>query len=355
MPQKDVVVENFYVATDSIKSLYSAAVVNYSSVNATIKNGFVDTTLLSPISIVGENLGKQENILFMSAPNMQTDSFAYHLDLYECQKQGCLKGTFYDSASYALKKHWSREDGYPIFVDSAHNPIYKVRFVIHQDTAEIFTNANSSIKHFPSVQTTDFIGWYKFGNFYTTKRDLITSDYLFRWQDSLVLAAYKGSEEKARVDAAYCIDYMFDFQKDYSDTYKAYYEKNNMVWPSYDTESVQTRDCLDDNNDGILNWDDPTSTEYTKTMRDALARIKESMGTTSIVNGFYKENLQVSNRMSKTIYISGAQIGSPYVVLDVRGRVVQKNSVKMSNFRGFCSLCGGVGRSLSSGFLLFPG
>ena len=26
-----------------------------------------------------------------------------------------------------------------------------------------------------------------------------------------------------------------------------------------------------------------------------------------------------------------------------------------SDVRGFCSLCGGVGRSLSSGFLLFPG
>ena len=57
------------------------------------------------------------------------------------------------------------------------------------------------------------------------------------------------------------------------------------------------------------------------------------------------EQLPITNRFMFALVFSHKRIAKPFLEALLGVKI----------FGGFCSLCGGVGRSLSSGFLLFPG
>lgn len=334
LPQNSVTIENFYVASKVIDAPYKAGAVYYNSVSATIKNGFIDKDLSPSLPAIEKNLGIQENVLLLTTSEMQTDSFAYFLDIKECEKNKYSTSSCYDT-SFSPRNHWSRESNYPIFADSVHKPIYKISFINHQDTIRKYTNSQAFINDFPLEVSSNFIGWYKFGKWYITRADEILSNYLFGWVDSLVVAVYKEDEVLAQTDVGYCIDYILSFQKEYGESLRTYYEMNNMPWVKINADSAVSQYCQDENGDGILNWKDPSSSFSTSidAMKKSLENVKNSLNEMTIVNSSKKKSIQINlNVANRTIQISSAPIGSDYIVFDMHGRVLKKGHIDSSNF-----------------------
>ena len=154
LPQKSITIENFYVATDSIDSPNAAVFVNYNSVTTTLQDGYWDSTLLKNLPLVGENLGIEKNLFAVDTKSLQSDSFAYKLDMANYAAlflgNGNITNWNYKSSFYykgsAYYYHWSRDDGYPIFADSLHNPIYQITFVTKNNCSSLNCDADSS-KH----------------------------------------------------------------------------------------------------------------------------------------------------------------------------------------------------------------
>ena len=207
LPQKSINIRNFYVATDSIDSPNAAVFVNYNSVTATLQNGYFDSTLLKNLPLVGENLGVEKNLFGTDTKSLQSDSFAYELDManYVTYFSGPgyydwlnYKSSFYkDCRRYSeCYYHWSRDDGYPIFADSLHNPIYQITFVTKNncsvlncdaDSSKRYTNYKGFVDSIPEL-TEDYI-WVINNRKFNT---LDLKKYVFSWQDTLVVASYQN-------------------------------------------------------------------------------------------------------------------------------------------------------------------
>lgn len=321
-------IKNFYVASDSIKAPNAAGFVNYNSVTSYVSDGYLDTNRITAISLIGENVGEASNLFYRSTSELRQDSLAYKLDINQCNYGSCYKHSFYKKE----KGHWSRENEYPIFSDSIHNPIIQVSFVNGNDTTIHYTDYSKKINPFPSINIDPFLGWFKYNpNGYMSKDKLISSNNSFEWSDSIVVALFKGDEEKGKELFAYCIDYMLDYQKEYAKIMREYYLHEGLSTTGIREDSIPVVYCLDDNNDGILNWSDPSSNSYSY-----LAAEKKSLEIakqTVKIDYHHHRHIDFSAiAYNKIIQISCNSKGKDYTLFDMQGRIIRNGIVSSSKF-----------------------
>ena len=280
LPQNEITIKNFYVATDTIDAPNAAAFVNYNSTTATLQNGYFDGSLMKNLPLVGENVGAEKDLFTVDTKTLQSDSLAYILDI--ANYSGNYKSSFYSTSSWSNPTyHWSRDDGYPIFMDTEHNSIYQVVFISHKkcsslncelDSAKYYTNYKGLINPFPQLNDSSI--WVLDNQTYIKRNNpSVPENYKFDWSDSLVFATYKNCNELASIDMGCCMNYMLDFQEEYADSYNRYIERFSQIYESqYGTspnytylskDSIAMNYCLDDDKDGILNWNDSNSYSYT--------------------------------------------------------------------------------------------
>ena len=114
------------------------------------------------------------------------------------------------------------------------------------------------------------------------KNSSISNNFVFSWSDSLVIASYPKCNDFASTDMGCCMTYMLDFQEEYADAYNRYIDKFSQVYeeqygsnPNYthfSKDSIAMNYCLDDDKNGLLNWNDPNSTSYSSynTMKSSI-------------------------------------------------------------------------------------
>ncbi|MDY6264994.1 MAG: hypothetical protein SPM09_11350 [Fibrobacter sp.] len=381
LPQKDITIQNFYVTTNSISAPHSSALVYYNSVTATLKNGYYNIELLGDIPSIEENLGTALNIHAVDSKTMQSDSLAFALDYANCID--CSKFVFYDT-TYTKGNRWTRESGYPIFSDSI-NPIYRVVFVWHKtkscdengcelDSVVKYTDYNGTIKPFPQIDNVE--KWFVTkdnARLNMSTNDFIMQDHKFTWEDSLIVAVYSDCDDFADKDMGCCINYMFAFQREYAKVMNPRYGWN------LDPKSVSNGYCLDENDNGVLNWKDSSSSWYTmylsmdNTMTSilnarssssemssanvldvsssSLSQISDSLkssssneilsssGTTAYVVSMSKGDFDVIG-IGKCIHIISAPFGNSYSIMDLQGRVLKGGYVKSKEFSITLSVAG---------------
>ncbi len=147
------IVKNSFSYGDSAK-----AGVVYTN-KGTVTNCHYDSTVLTGLSTVAPNSG-------MTTASMQKDQFAWVLNT--------------TNGTEANSQVWSRVDGYPVFADSAHLPVYKVVFDDALGaTANRYTNYKGSVT-FPDDPEPDsgyiFIGWFDAGGNKVTANTVFTGD-----------------------------------------------------------------------------------------------------------------------------------------------------------------------------------
>ena len=289
LPQNAITIKNFYVATDTVEGPNAAAFVNYNSTTATLQNGYFDGTLKKNLSLVGENVGVEKDLFIVDTKTLQSDSIAYILDI--ANFSGSYKSSFYSVDSWSTPTHhWSRDIGYPVFADSAHKPIYQVVFISHKkcsssscelDSNKRYTNYRGLINSFPELA--DGSSWVMGGQAWIKRKNSsISNNFVFSWSDSLVIASYPKCNDFASTDMGCCMTYMLDFQEEYADAYNRYIDKFSQVYeeqygsnPNYthfSKDSIAMNYCLDDDKNGLLNWNDPNSTSYSSynTMKSSI-------------------------------------------------------------------------------------
>lgn len=264
LPQNTITIKNFYVATDTIDAPNAAAFVNYNSTTATLEKGYFDGALLENMPLVGENLGIGKDLFVVDTKILQSDSLAYVLELGNC---GGVRN------NCNTKGHWSREDEYPIFADSMHKPISQVVFISHKkcslsscelDSNNRYTNYKGLINSFPEL--TDGV-WTLLSQMYITRNTpSLDKNFVFGWQDSLVVASYQNCDDLASTDMGCCMNYMLDIKEEYADAYNRYFDKYEQLYgnyPNYYThvtkDSVNMYFCQDSNNNGVIDWNDANS------------------------------------------------------------------------------------------------
>lgn len=289
LPQNAITIKNFYVATDTVEGPNAAAFVNYNSTTATLQNGYFDGTLKKNLSLVGENVGVEKDLFIVDTKTLQSDSIAYILDI--ANFSGSYKSSFYSADSWSTPTyHWSRDIGYPVFADSAHKPIYQVVFISHKicsssscelDSNKRYTNYRGLINSFPELA--DGSSWVMGGRAWIKRKNSsISNNFVFSWSDSLVIASYPKCNDFASTDMGCCMTYMLDFQEEYANAYNRYIDKFSQVYeeqygsnPNYthfSKDSIAMDYCLDDDKNGLLNWNDPNSTSYSSynTMKSSI-------------------------------------------------------------------------------------
>lgn len=319
-------IDNFYVASNSIDAPNAAAFINYNSVTATVKNGFCDATKLPDLPLIGTNLGEIYDLSYKTTIELQTDSMAYLLDT--CNHD------------YNSNEHWSREYGYPMFMDSSHSAIYKIAFIWHnpnycsmlcqcnQNISYHYTNYKSLVDPFP--QSKDISKWLvPSRNQVVHGNQPVFNNYVFNWFDTLVVATYQECDDYASTDIGCCLSYMLDFQKEYASMMNQYYNQDFLS-----RDSIDLSYCLDDNKNGTLNWNDPSSqlSNVYQSMVNLIESVKPYINpnpdalVTNNIPIFY---ITVEGH---GIQITNAKIGSAYAVFDMQGRVLKKGRVQSANF-----------------------
>lgn len=279
LPQTNISIKNIYVATDSINAPHAAGLINYNSVTSTVKNGFLDTTLLSSnIPLIEDNVGISYNIEYKSTEELQTDSMAYILDdLSDYLKQSNSNKSLFYQNKYIKAIHWSRGNGYPIFGDSIHNPIYKIFFINDADSVYQYTDSSSHIYPFPqkndhvwlnkkkvSGYIDDLIAPDSNKTFVWQDSVLIDSNTTFTWSDSQAISVPITCNDKPENDLKCCMEYMFNFMNEYDSVSTEYYHTIHKM--NYTSSSryvlMPVTNCLDKNSNGILDGLDSSSDAY---------------------------------------------------------------------------------------------
>ena len=327
-------IDNFYVAADTIDAPNAAAIVLYNSVTATIKNGYFDSTQLHNLPMIGNNLGNVNNLFYRSESEMKSDSIAYILDT--CNHD------------YNSNQHWSRDLDYPIFKDSIHNPIYKVSFVFSDpkscfsksscnlDSTIYYTNYTGRISELPLLNT-DGKWLIPSRNLVIYGNQTVSNDHVFNWYDTLAYAAYQNCDEYASANINCCLQHILDFEQEYADIMNSY-QKKEVVSP----DSIVMTFCFDDNNDGILNWDDPNSylsTTY-QSMNTTINNIKPLISSSSSSNDSPYSSFEETTshqsliKINHTIKIHGKDVQiitnagyTPFTIFDMQGRVLTKGLI----------------------------
>ena len=323
LPQDLVFVKNFYVATDKIDAPNAAAFVNYNSATGTLQNGYLDGTLLDSLSLVGENLGVGKDLFVVNTKVLQSDSIAYVLDIANFSEG--YKSSFYNTSSRRPTCHWSRDDGYPIFADSVHNPIYQVIFTSHKkcsslscelDSNKRYTTYKGLVSSIPEL--TDGNIWVLQNQGYMKKYTSSNlKSYEFGWSDSLVVALYKNCNDLASTDIGCCVNYMFEFQEEYANAYNRYIDMlGHSDYTHVSKDAVAMNYCLDDNNDGVLNWNDSSS--YLHTLYNSQ---KNNIAT---YNGLYNQSMS-SSSVNQT-NVSSSSNGQSENIVQVKDELPNCNS-----------------------------
>ena len=362
LPQRKILIKNFYVAADSIVAPNSAAFVYYNSVTTSLKNGYFDIDRLKNVSPIEENLGVAWNIYGVDTKTLQSDSLAFALDSANCGNR--QKFIYYDTL-YTKENHWTRDTAYPIFSDSI-QPIYRVVFVWHKskicnkescalDSVVQYTDSKGLVKQFPQL---DGVGkWFvpKMDNShsYLSTSDTISKNHKFSWKDSLVVALYSDcNDSNAAVDLGCCINYMLEFQKEYAKAFNARYGK-------IDSGKIYSGYCQDENEDGILNWNDSTSSWFSmyasmERTIESIHVVESSSGESSyssseVLNHSSSSSEPISSEtilnvvenadngikvvnVDRSIYILSGSVGNSYSIMDIQGRVIKKGYVKSKMF-----------------------
>lgn len=353
---RNQILQNFYVATDSIDGYKKAAFV-YSIENGSIDNGYFDNELLKDLPLVVKNEGKSNNIYASNSSAMQTDSLAFTLDI--------TNNDYYTYPSI----HWSHDSSYPIFTDSIHNPIYRITFIFQEenscsenficklDTIAKYTNYKGILDSFPQLENGR---WTLFNNSYTTYIKPIDEKHKFNHTDTLIVASYQNCNEHASTNIGCCINYMLDFETEYAsltDFFEAE-TKNGKTYYRLSSNIIQPSLCYDDNHNGLLNWKDSTSYifEYFQLLEADYQNLKYGNSSCSATNSSSSRGLSSSSKakssssiktnftpivlstpfaihaFERTLQISAAPIGSTYAIFDMQGRILKKGLVESDNF-----------------------
>src|SRR5574344_687220 len=136
---------------------------------------YFDSSLADVTSAVS-GVSDTDSVRGRSTDEMQADEFAWRLNTSDG-----------DSANIGV---WSRGNGYPVFADSVHFAIRRIRFVSGSDTTLVYTDSTAILKSLPAMPAkTDsvFIGWV-----YDSTKILTTTDRMT--QDVIAVPKYlKGS------------------------------------------------------------------------------------------------------------------------------------------------------------------
>ena len=364
---------NFYIAADSLNAPNTAAFVHHNE-GGLVQNGFLDGDLLKEIPLISENEGVTKSLFVSNTQIMQSDSFAFALDMNNFSNENKY-WLFYRKNT----NHWSRENDYPIFSDSTHAPIYKITFITHKsnsctdkyicelNSTNKFTNFNGNIDNFPLLQENAY--WVLFDIRREYKMFPIQHNHTFDWKDSLVVASYKNCNEFASTNTSCCINYMLDFEKEYASIMNPYYMGR---YPSYhySPDTTDSQYCLDKNQNELLDWNDSSSNWHTSFLsrKAELDEIKQNLYSSSEVGNTSSSTESISSsslnnekssssskRISSsstktelipiispaqfaihihthTLQISTAPIGSIYAIFDMQGRILKKGLVESENF-----------------------
>ena len=278
-------VQNFYVAVDSIKAPYASPFVYKNTETDTndiiMKNGYLDEKIRLDTIILKSplNVGVVESLFIRNTEEMQMDSFAFVLDVFNLRG---AKPCFYRACGYDINEwglwseadsHWSREEGYPIFSDSVHKPIYQVLFVRSvNDTIYKWTNYKGQITSIPKLDGNKI--W----------DDFVDENSVFDWEDSVVIAkcVYSSSSSMNSSSSANVL----------------YYEDE----PLYGNSS----------SDYALSSSDEANTPT---------------GVTSLIPN-QQFTIQVSGR---NLRVTKASNGVVYIVFDMQGRVLKQGRIESAN------------------------
>lgn len=264
-------IKNVYVATDSIIAPNAAIFVNYhhSYYNRELKfedsltNIYYDKSLLAEIPLIGENSNSNamRNIVGNYTKAMQSDSFSFVLN------QNSLND--YNS------RCWSRDSLYPIIADSIHQPILKVPFITYKndscfnrecqvDTLARYTNYKGVISSFPELDSSKKWFLFKIKNYSNTqvlfKDRYISDEYKFDNNTNFVVALYDNCNESAASKQICCLSHIINFYKEYS--YAQYGSKAESTYSGTNYDSAFVSFCQDDDENGLLNWADSNSSQY---------------------------------------------------------------------------------------------
>ena len=330
-------IKNFFVASPKIDAPMSAAFVYSNGVGITIANGYLDSDLLPSIPLIAENVGEIINLQRYSTKQMITDSFAYVLNYNGFGKN------IHDN-------HWSRDDSYPIFVDSSHFAILKISFIQKEDTIVKYTNYKKEIQNIPKNTDSNFIGWYQ-GIPNEKKDSMEISKHLFEEKDSLIYAAYKGSAEEAQKNISSCLGFMFEKCDDWNSILLEYDSRYGLSSTTVSANAFIY--CSDENKNGILNWADSMSVWYSTYNRqneviESYKRNLESVssssakGTSSSIESSSskdREAIVVTAKpkfsitiLGRNVQIANAKVGSTYALFDMQGKVLMQDRVTSTNF-----------------------
>lgn len=344
---KDQIIKNFYVAIKSIEAPYKAGFI-YQNESDLVQNGYFDgdiwqdTILPKESFLVNENNSTTANLFVSNTKTMQSDSFAYILEKTNNE---------IDNSSAV---HWSRDSSYPVFSDSIHHRIYQTLFISHKENlcSNDYTCILDTIKKYykgtaDSIPALQNGKWVLFGEPYMTP---LNDNYKLNWMDKLIIASYPNCNEFAETNTGCCINYILEFQKNYANEMNHYYTQNGNQHYRISADSAYTNFCLDDNNNGILNWNDSTNYWYTyfKSMENDLNSAKTNKSSSSMNSCSSTKTSSSSTKMNfisiasstpfaihihaHTLQISTAPIGTIYAILDLQGRVLKKGRVTSENF-----------------------
>ena len=162
--------------------------------SASIINSYYDATVLSGLSIVGENSASVKNVEGKTTENMKKDQFAWILNT--------ANGSSTNSGV------WSRYADYPVLASSEFLPIYKIVFNDEGATSNRYNTYKGTVSfpdHSEASTGYSFDGWYSGAN-KVTSTTIFTADQVVKAKYSpvsftILFKNYDGSElEKNAVE-----------------------------------------------------------------------------------------------------------------------------------------------------------
>ena len=291
----NISLKNFYVATKNIDAPNAAGFVYYNE-KSTLSNGYFDATLLPNITLTGENHGTLDKIQAKSTKDLQQDSMAYILE--DVQNYSFGKQSFYTLPN----THWSRGNGYPIFEDSLHNPIYKILFINNADSTFLYTDSSSHINPFPTANDATLYSWNSIS--YMTDMYTVDNNTVFTWADSLIVAVHSACNSDPESDVGCCMKHFLDL----------YDEWENECQRIGGTFFASKQLCQDNNNNGLLDGFDNSSIYFTilETYSEALQTCKISaQSSNSTEESSSSSNEQSSSSSEPTS--SNSEYSSAYI------------------------------------------